>query len=146
MHITKINNIIEDFSVIQKAAILEAHRDNALYVVGVRYSEFRITYSQRGLGEKKSKLLLIGGHEGIGRLVAIGVNLEYVGVGDRVAFKWFVTCVDSVSFFQLWIFVLCPIYISGVKCVAKDTSRVCLLTYFPMFFKLSLMHIFIMDK
>ena len=96
--------------------------------------------------KKKSKLLLIGGHEGIGRLVAIGVNLESVGVGDRVAFKWFVTCVDSVSFFQLWIFVLCPIYISGVKCVAKDTSRVCLLTYFPMFFKLSLMHIFIMDK
>ena len=103
MHITKINNIIEDFSVIQKAAILEAHRDNALYVVVVRHSEFRITYSQRGLGEKKSKLLLIGGHEGIGRVVAIGEHSgSTVKVGDRVGVKWIGNvCGQYVIFMQL---------------------------------------------
>jgi alcohol dehydrogenase, propanol-preferring len=92
----------------QKAAILEAH--NAPYVVKTDYpvkqpSELspgecliKLEYSgvchsdlhiRNADWANKSKLPLIGGHEGIGRVVAIGAHSEStVKVGDRVGVKW----------------------------------------------------------
>jgi len=92
----------------QKAAILEAH--NAPYVVRTDYpvkqpSELapgecliKLEYSgvchsdlhiRNADWANKSKLPLIGGHEGIGRVVAIGPHSESaVKVGDRVGVKW----------------------------------------------------------
>ena len=92
----------------QKAAILEAH--NAPYVVKTDYpvkqpSELapgecliKLEYSgvchsdlhiRNADWANKSKLPLIGGHEGIGRVVAIGAHSgTTVKVGDRVGVKW----------------------------------------------------------
>ena len=92
----------------QKAAILEAH--NAPYVVktdhpvkkpselatgeclikmeytGVCHSDLHIRNADWA---NKSKLPLIGGHEGIGRVVAIGAHSgSTVKIGDRVGVKW----------------------------------------------------------
>ena len=91
----------------QRAAILEAH--NTPYVIKIDYpvkqpSELapgecfiKLEYSgvchsdlhiRNGDWANKSKLPLIGGHEGIGRVVAIGEYSEStVKVGDRVGVK-----------------------------------------------------------
>ena len=106
----------------QKAAILEAH--NAPYVVKTDYpvkqpSELapgecliKLEYSgvchsdlhiRNADWANKSKLPLIGGHEGIGRVVAIGAHSEStVKVGDRVGVKWIGNvCGQCVIFIQL---------------------------------------------
>ena len=92
----------------QRAAILEAH--NTPYVIKTDYpvkqpSELapgecliKLEYSgvchsdlhvRNADWANKSKLPLIGGHEGIGRVVAIGEHSEStVKVGDRVGVKW----------------------------------------------------------
>ena len=93
----------------QKAAILEDH--NTPYIIKTDYpvkqpSELaagecliKLEYSGvchsdlhicKGDWKNKSKLPLIGGHEGIGRVVAIGEHSggTAVKVGDRVGIKW----------------------------------------------------------
>ena len=92
----------------QKAANLEAH--NAPFVVktdhpvkqpselalgeclikleysGVCHSDLHVRNADWA---RKSKLPLIGGHEGIGRVVAIGAHSgSTVKIGDRVGVKW----------------------------------------------------------
>lgn len=92
----------------QKAAILEAH--NAPFVIktdhpvkqpselapgeclikleysGVCHSDLHVRNADWA---RKSKLPLIGGHEGIGRVVAIGAHSgSTVKIGDRVGVKW----------------------------------------------------------
>ena len=117
----------------QKAAILETH--NAPYVVKTDYpvkqpSELaggecliKLEYSgvchtdlhiRNADWANKSKLPIIGGHEGIGRVVAIGAHTaSTVKVGDRVGVKWIGNvCGQYVIFILLWIFFfLSPIYL-----------------------------------
>ncbi|KAF5318185.1 hypothetical protein D9619_012097 [Psilocybe cf. subviscida] len=54
---------------------------------GVCHSDLHI---YKGDWKTKSKLPLVGGHEGIGRVVAIGEHTggDHVKIGDRVGLKW----------------------------------------------------------
>lgn len=58
-----------------------------LEYTGVCHSDLHI---QRGDWATKAPLPLVGGHEGIGRVVAIGAHSENsdVKIGDRVGIKW----------------------------------------------------------
>jgi len=145
----------------QKAAILESH--NTPYVVktdypvkqpselapgeclikleytGVCHSDLHV---RNGDWASKSKLPLIGGHEGIGHVVAIGEHsATTVKIGDRVGVKWIGNvCGQCVIYTFIIQRIIVLTQLTGVKCVAKDTNRVGLLKkYFGIVF--DLMHI-----
>jgi len=74
-------------------------------------------------------LTLVGGHEGIGRIVAIGNHSHAGGVkiGDRVGVKWIGgVCGRCVQHSSILIFHegRLPALSLGVRCVAKDMNLV----------------------
>jgi len=93
---------------------------------GVCHSDLHI---RKADWSKKSILPLVGGHEGIGRVVAIGDDSHAGGVkiGDRVGVKWIGgvcgRCVQHLSVSNFHEGRL-PALSLGVKCVAKDMNLV----------------------
>ncbi|KAK7040391.1 hypothetical protein VNI00_009868 [Paramarasmius palmivorus] len=80
----------DDFPVVQPSELKPGQCLVKIEYAGCCHSDLHIRDDDWGLGSRL-KLPLVGGHEGIGRVVAIGEHTVGNGVklGDRVGLKWF---------------------------------------------------------
>ncbi|OBZ67579.1 Alcohol dehydrogenase 1 [Grifola frondosa] len=86
--------IIDDFPVKQPSELAPGECLVKLDCSGVCHTDL---HARNGDWPLKAKLPLIGGHEGVGKIVAIGEHTQEspVKVGDRVGIKWLAySCLD----------------------------------------------------